>query len=174
MKKLIFTSPTQFIVVDETAEIKANQKYLTSDKRVVNWHQEFADNIHPKDSPPPIISSNFPIEDIPTCLTSVEEVKDMIEKKKLWDYLDEIYEDYVNDPTLYPDVQQSKKDWSAGYKADKNEFTREDMINFGNFCIDQEGYTTIEQDFNRWESLQLPSPVEVEMTKDKTKIITIK
>ena len=84
--KLIKIKEEHYVITDDSKEIKTNDKYLTSDMRIVNWHQEFEEHIK-ENRPSPITHSTQPLEPIVTDnsfenyeFISIQEVKEIISK----------------------------------------------------------------------------------------------
>ena len=59
--KIIKITEEHYVAVDYSKKIEINDKYLTSDNRIVDWHKEFEDNIK-ENRPSPITHSTQPIE----------------------------------------------------------------------------------------------------------------
>ena len=128
MKTKLLTVKEGLIIIDEDAEIKKSELCYDEEKE-----QEFTSNEHTQLYKTEsnlkvfkIIASSF-IDELPKISQSVEEIRQMIEREKLIKLSGEsLYVVNVNNPSRRELIDMDI--FIRGYKSNKNEFTREQMI----------------------------------------------
>lgn len=133
MKLQLIMLPNPIVVSSE--RIKINQQYLTSDYRVVNWHEDFEDDviknpIHWKNIiPKPIIAG---IPSLPTIDFSALSDEDV--KKIGWVDVEKLATKYATNPGMMSYVFPDKKEgFVEGFKTAQSlndkKYSEEDMRN---------------------------------------------
>lgn len=142
---LVEINEDHYVIVDKTKDIQVNDKYLTSDNRIVNWHSEFDENIK-ENRPNPITHSTQPLETIVTENSfnnyeyiSLDEIKELLgkvdvdsicqeEAKKLHDKGK--HDDYsIYNELVYEDKETIKIGYNKAIENNKDkQYTEEQMF----------------------------------------------
>jgi hypothetical protein len=185
--KLIKLKDDHYVVVDDSKEIKTDDKYLTSDNRIVNWYQEFEENIK-ENRPSPITHSTQPLEKFTydnlsdevfsmdyynIKPLSLQEVKELINEVDVEKKAREEYKDNLHNPFFTAAPMGYVKGYNQALEDNKEKkYTEEDMKEVYEFGL-MNKYKSLEvnnDNFRYYLSLQPKTEWEVELVDGKLKL----